>query len=41
MSYDKADDQLKVIAGILTFTDKVIDRTCAKKLEEEMHKTTD
>ena len=35
------EGQLKVIAGILTFTDKVIDRTCAKKLEEEMHKTTD
>ena len=30
------EGQLKVIAGILTFTDKVIDRAYAKKLEEEM-----
>ncbi|CCZ57991.1 hypothetical protein [Hungatella hathewayi] len=33
------EGQLKVIAGILTFTDKVIDRAYAKKLEEEMQMT--
>lgn len=33
------EGQLKVIAGILTFTDKIIDRVYAKKLEEEMQMT--
>lgn len=33
------EGQLKVIAGILTFTDKIIDRAYAKKLEEEMQMT--
>ena len=33
------EGQLKVIAGILTFTDKVIDRAYAKKLEEEKQMT--
>lgn len=33
------ESQLKVIAGILTFTDKIIDRVYAKKLEEEMQMT--
>lgn len=33
------EGQLKVIAGILTFTDTVIDRAYAKKLEEEMQMT--
>ena len=33
------EGQLKVIAGILTFTDKIIDRAYAKKLEEEMPMT--
>ena len=33
------EGQLKVIAGILTFTDKIIDRVDAKKLEEEMQMT--
>lgn len=31
--------QMKVIAGILTFTDKVIDQAYAKKLKEEMQMT--
>lgn len=33
------EGQLKVIAGILTFTDKIIDQAYAKKLEEEMQMT--
>ena len=33
------EGQLKVIAGILTFADKIIDRVYAKKLEEEMQMT--
>ena len=33
------EGQLKVIAGILTFTDKIIDRVYAKKLVEEMQMT--
>ena len=30
------EEQLKVLAGILTFTDKVIDKMYAKRLKEEM-----
>ena len=33
------EEQLKVLAGILTFTDKVIDKMYAKRLKEEMQMT--
>lgn len=33
------EEQLKVLAGILTFTDKVIDKLYAKRLKEEMQMT--
>ena len=33
------EEQLKVLAGILTFTDKVIDKMYAKRLKEELQMT--
>lgn len=33
------EEQLKVLGGILTFTDKVIDKMYAKRLKEEMQMT--
>ena len=33
------EEQLKVLAGILTFTDKLIDKMYAKRLKEEMQMT--